>query len=275
MSYLNRFFKEVFENPNQIDGTLPTTNSLESASDAQLAEHLKIDQYDSFRLTDAVRPAIDPTIKPCQGYRHDTYIDEETQTKVPVVMAAASREELFPLFLKLIQKLGPYVDVVLESSHSNVEGKHVDLYREQIDMAVLTSILWDFEDLLLNDGCTGIAVLNPETPQEIQFEEHKLLIIYGSPLETYEFILEQHGVPENQGVKFITEAEHIHSTSDEYAQRFYELRTALGLDGNQQDTRGQYDQGDQYGSDDYPQGNDSSECWKDSYRDDSSGGLLS
>lgn len=275
MSYLNRFFKEVFENPNQIDGTLPTTNSLESASDAQLAEHLKIDQYDSFRLTDAVRPAIDPTIKPCQGYRHDTYIDEETQTKVPVVMAAASREELFPLFLKLIQRLGPYVDVVLESSHSNVEGKHVDLYREQIDMAVLTSILWDFEDLLLNDGCTGIAVLNPETPQEIQFEEHKLLIIYGSPLETYEFILEQHGVPENQGVKFITEAEHIHSTSDEYAQRFYELRTALGLDGNQQDTRGQYDQGDQYGSDDYPQGNDSSEGWKDSYGDDSSGGLLS
>lgn len=274
MSYLNRFFKEVFENPNQVDGTVPIVNSLESASDAQLAEHLKIDQYDSFRLTEAVRPAMDPTIKPCQGYRHDTYVDEETQTKVPVVMAAASREELFPLFLKLIQKLGPYVDVVLESSHSNVEGGHVDLYREQIDMAVLTSILWDFEDLLLNDGCTGIAVLNPNTPQEIQFEEHKLLIIYGSPLETFEFTLEQHGVPEDQGVKFITEAEHIHSTSDEYAQRFYELRTALGLDGNQEDTRGQYDQGDQYEGDGYQPGNDSSEGWKDSYGDEGSGGLL-
>ena len=273
MSYLNRFFKEVFENPNQIDGTSPIVNSLELASDAQLAEHLKIDQYDSFRLTDAVRPAMNPTIKPRQGYRHDTYIDEETQTKVPVVMAAASREELFPLFLKLIQKLGPYVDVVLESSHSNIEGGHVDLYREQIDMAVLTSILWDFEDLLLNDGCTGIAVLNPETPQEIQFEEHKLLIIYGSPLETYEFILEQHGVPEDQDVKFITEAEHIHSTSDEYADRFYQLRAALGLDGNQQDTRGQYDQGDEFKNDDYLPGNDSSEGWKDSYGDDG-GGLL-
>ena len=279
MSYLNRFFKEVFENPNQSDGVLPITNSLESASDAQLAEHLKIDQYDSFQLTDAVRPAIDPTIKPCQGYRHDTYVDEETQTKVPVVMAAASREELFPLFLKLIQKLGPYVDVVLESSHSNVEGGHIDLYREQIDMAVLTSILWDFEDLLLNDGCTGIAVLNPNTPQEIQFEEHKLLIVYGSPLETYEFILEQHGVPENQGVKFITEAEHIHSTSDEYVQRFYELRTALGLDGNQEDTRGQYDQGSQgsqegqYQDNDSWQDQDSSEGWKDSYGDEGEGGL--
>ena len=32
-------------------------------------------------------------------------------------------------------------------------------------MPVLKSILWDFEDLLMNDGCTGIAVLNPGTPQ--------------------------------------------------------------------------------------------------------------
>ena len=272
MSYLNRFFSEVFENPNQPGNNLPIHNSLESASDAQLAEHLKINQYDSFQLTDAVRPAMDLKIKPCQGYRHDTYIDEETQTKVPVVMAAASQEELFPLFLKLIERLGPCVDVVLESSHSSVEGGHVDLYREQIDMAVLTSVLWDFEDLLLNDGCTGIAVLNPNTPQEIQFEEHKLLIVYGSPLEAFEFILEQHGVPEDQEVKFITEAEHIHSSSDEYAQRFYELRTALGLDGNQQDTRGQYD-GEDYSQEDGGFGSDSSEGWKDSYGDDDAGGI--
>ena len=276
MSYLNRFFSEVFENPNQPGGNVPIHNSLESASDAELAEHLKVDQYDSFRLTDAVRPAMDLKIKPCQGYRHDTYIDEETQTKVPVVMAAASREELFPLFLKLIQKLGPCVDVVLESSHSSVEGGHVDLYREQIDMAVLTSILWDFEDLLLNDGCTGIAVLNPNTPQEIQFEEHKLLIVYGSPLETFEFTLEQHGVGENQDVKFITEAEHIHSSSDEYAQRFYELRTALGLDGDQTDTRGQYS-GEDYSQDGgySPEGGlgDSGDGWKDSYGDDEAGGI--
>jgi len=99
-----------------------------------------------------------------------------------------------------------------------------------------------------------------------------LLIVYGSPLEAYEFILEQHGVPENQDVKFITEAEHIHSSSEEYAQRFYELRTALGLDGNQQDTRGQfegedYSQDDGFSTDGFSDG-DSSEGWKDSYGDD-------
>ena len=228
MTYLNRFFQEVFDN-----NPLPSTgSSFEQATDAQMAAHLQTDQYDSFHLTEAIRPAMDLKIKPGQGYRHDTYVDQETKAKVPVVMAAASREQLFPLFIRLIQRLGPVVDVVLESSHAQGEGGHVDLYREHIDMPVLTSILWDFEDLLLNDGCTGIAVLNPNTPQEIQFEEHKLLIIYGSPLEPFEFTLESHGVGENEGIKFITEAEHIHSSSDEFAEQFSQLKTALGLDGD-------------------------------------------
>jgi len=198
-----------------------------------LTAHLKIDKYDAFQLTEAVRPAMDLKIKPSQGFRHEVYVDEDSKTKVPVIMAAASREKLFPLFIQLIQRLGSVVDVVLESSHAQGEGGHIDLYREHIDMPVLCSILWDYEDLLVNDGCTGIAVLNPNTPQEIQFEEHKLLIVYGSPLEPYEFTLESNGVSENQQMKFITEAEHIHSSSDDYAEQFSQLRTALGLDGNQ------------------------------------------
>jgi len=247
MSYLNRFFQEVFDPSN--DAT-QKFNSFDAVSDSQLADHLKVNQYDSFHLTDAVRPAMDLKIKPCQGYRHDVYVDEESKAEVPVVMAAASREKLFPLFIQLIQRLGTAVDVVLESSHAQAEGGHVDLYREHIDMPVLTSILWDFEDLLLNDGCTGIAVLNPNTPQEIQFEEHKLLIVYGSPLEPYEFTFEQHGVSEKEDMKFITEAEHIHSSSDEYAERFFQLRTALGLDGEQDAQREKY--GDEsYGEDNY------------------------
>jgi hypothetical protein len=239
MSYLNRFFQEVFEDSHS---PAQNSNSFESATDEQLSAHLLINQYDSFQLTDAVRPAMDLKVKPSQGYRHDVYIDVESKAKVPVIMAAASREKLFPLFIQLIQRLGSVVDVVLESSHRNVEGGHVDLYREHIDMPVLTSVLWDFEDLLTNDGCTGIAVLNPNTPQEIQFEEHKLLIVYGSPLEPYEFTLESNGVVEDQGIKFITEAEHIHSTSETYAERFFQLRTALGLDGNQEDSRAYEDE---------------------------------
>ncbi|MEL7498004.1 MAG: hypothetical protein AAFN77_10365 [Planctomycetota bacterium] len=250
MTHTNPASDNAFDNSRDPNSS---ANSFRTASDAQIAAHLQVNQYDSFELTDAVRPAMDLKIKPSQGYRHDVYIDEESKARVPVIMAAASRQQLFPLFMQLIQRLGSTVDVVLESSHhSSGDAGHVDLYREHIDMPVLTSVLWDFEDLLMNDGCTGIAVLNPNTPQEIQFEEHKLLIVYGSPLEPYEFTLESHGVLENQGMKFITEAEHIHSSSENYAQRFFQLRTALGLDGSQTNDDRRFDEsfGDErYGED--------------------------
>ena len=63
--------------------------------------------------------------------------------------------------MSLIEQLGDVVDVVLETSHGHQSHGHTDLYREYIDMPILQSTLWDFEDLLTNDGCTGIAVLNP------------------------------------------------------------------------------------------------------------------
>ena len=155
-----------------------------------------------------------------------------------MIMAAVSKPLVFETFMKLIQRLGPVVDVVLESSHGQTATGHTDLYREHIDMPVLTSVLWDYQDLLTNDGCTGIAVLNPRVPQEIQFEEHKLLICYGSPLEPYEFILDQAGVVENDNLRFITESEHVHASSAKYVAQFEKLRTDLGLDGTAgQDTR--------------------------------------
>lgn len=238
MGFLNRFFDDVFdESPLFKNKSQKSANSFDSVAQDHLEAHLQVDQYNSFRLTDAVRPAMDLKITPSQGYRHDVYVDEQSNSRVPVVMASASREALFPLFIQLIQRLGPVVDVVLETSHDQDKtGKHIDLYREHIDMPVLTSTLWDFEHLLTNDGCTGIAVLNPNTPQEVQFDEHKLLIMYGSPLEPFEYTLEANGVNHDGDIRFITEAEHIHSSTEAHYQRFMELRTALGLDGRHHET---------------------------------------
>ena len=247
MSFLEQFFEDNFDsspNPNnppgdtsQNDDQSPTPtpegNSFQKASDSELAEHLKVNTYGQFQLTDAVRPAFDLKVKPTEGYRHEKYHDEESGTSIPVVMAAVSKEKLFSTFMELIGKLGTVVDVVLESSHEEGPEGHRDFYRENIDMSVLQSVLFDYEDLLLNDGCTGIAVLNPSQPQEVQFEEHKLLIIYGSPLEQYEFMLERSGVSESPNMQFITEAEHVHSSSEKYLKRFEQLRCALGLDGSQ------------------------------------------
>jgi len=227
MGFLKKFFKSVFH-----EGA-PTVkaSSFEELSDEQLEAHLGVSKYGDFVLTDAVRPAFDLKVVPAQGYRHDSYRDPEAKTSVPVLMGAVSKEKIFEAFLDLLDPLGNEVDVVLETSHHKSGGGHTDLYREQIDLPVLKSILWEFEDLLTNDGCTGIAVLNPGIPQEVQFDEHKLLIVYGQPLDVYEEIFQSHRVQGKNGLKFLTEAEHVHSSSDQYHQQFEELKFRLGMDG--------------------------------------------
>jgi hypothetical protein len=196
----------------------------------QLESHLKVARYGDFVLTDAIRPSFDLKVVPQPGYRHDVYRDEESGADVPVLMAAASAEDLFEIFMELIDPLGSEVDVVLETSHHRNTAGHSDLYRESIDMPVLKSTLWDFEEMLLNDGCTGLAVLNPARPQEVQFDEHKLLIVYGSPLERFEAILEKRGLECDEQLRFVTEAEHVHSSSERYYRQFETLKTRLGLD---------------------------------------------
>jgi len=226
MGFLKRFFRNVFR-----DGAAPTgTSSFERLSEEELEAHLGVVRYGDFVLTDAIRPSYDLQIVPRQGYRHDVYHDSESHSSVPVLMGAASSDELFETFMELLDPLGCEVDVVLETSHNRENRGHVDLYREHIDMPVLKSILWDYEELLLNDGCIGIAVLNPGMPQEVQFDEHKLLIVYGENLAEYENVLQSRDVRCDDQMKFITEAEHVHSSSEEFMRQFEELKMRLGMD---------------------------------------------
>ena len=226
MGFLKRFFRNVFR-----EGSMPAgTSSFEHLGEEELEAHLGVAKYGNFMLTDAVRPSYDLQVVPTQGYRHDCFNDEQSNTSVPVLMTAVSKEALFETFMDMLDPLGSVVDVVLETSHSRESNGHTDLYREHIDMPVLKSILWDFEDLLINDGCTGAAVLNPGIPQEIQFDEHKLLIVYGEELAAFEAVLDQHRINCDDELKFVTEAEHVHSSSDHYAREFEELKTRLGMD---------------------------------------------
>ena len=227
MGFLKKFFRNVF---HETTPTFTSSSSFETLSEEELETHLAVSKYGDFQLTDAIRPSYDLKVTPQSGYRFDTYVDEETRANVPVLMASASREKLFELFMDMLDPLGDEVDVVLETSHSQGAGGHIDLYREHIDLPVLKSILWDYEDLLLNDGCTGIAVLNPNIPQEVQLDEHKLLIVYGKPLTAFQEALADHGLRHKEQMKFITEAEHVHSSSEIYHQQFEELKTRLGMD---------------------------------------------
>ena len=194
-----------------------------------MADHLRVERYGDFVLTDAIRPAAHLPVVPREGYRVEVYRDPSTRVEVPALVASASREKLFSLFLSLLEPLGPVVDVILETSHESQAGQHVDLVREEIDLPVLMSNLYDYEDLLLNDGCTGIAVIAAGGPMEVQFDEHKLLVVYSQDIEPFEEILLQDGLRRIDRMRVLTEGEHLHSTGPDHLDQFDQLACRLGV----------------------------------------------
>jgi hypothetical protein len=198
-------------------------------SSEKLTAHLRVDRYGDFLLTDAIRPALHVPIVPRQGFRAEVFRDAKTGLRVPVLAAAVSREQLFDAFLALLSPLGEAVNVILETSHHNDGAAHRDLQREHIDLPVLMSYFCDFEDLLLNDGCTGVAVLARGGLMEVQFDEHKLLVVYARDLSPFERILRDFGIRRDDALRLITEAEHLHSTDPNHFSQFEQLCCRLGI----------------------------------------------
>jgi len=226
MSFIQRFLERVLRNnPTRMPRT-----SFDDLSQEQLDAHLRVGRYGNFTLTDAVRPSIGLDVIPREGYRRDVYCDPDSGNKMPVLAASVSSDRLFDVFMDLLDPLGEVVDVVMESSHDSEPGSHADLYREHMDTVILKSTLYDYESLLMNDGCTGLAALNPSGPMEVQFDEHKLLFVYAHDLEPFEAILKDYGLRRDDTLKFISEAEHLHSTDDEHRDEFDELLCRLGID---------------------------------------------
>jgi hypothetical protein len=194
---------------------------------ATLEAHLSRRQYGPFTLTDAVRPGWQLDVVPRAGYRHDAYVDPRSGTRLPALVAAVSSEHLFETFLRLLEPLGDTLDVVLETSHEHTTH-HDDFTREGIERLVLESVCWDFEDLLLDDGCTGIAVMHPELQMEVQLDEHKLLVIYAQQRAPFERILAEQGIERNDRIRFISQAEHLHTSHTRFARRFDDMANRLG-----------------------------------------------
>jgi hypothetical protein len=195
-----------------------------------MVDHLRKNRYGSFTLTDAIRPALFRRVIPRQGFRIETYKDAKAGFTVPVLAAAVSREMLFDVFLDLLDPLGELCDVVLETSHDTDDSRHVDYFREQIDTPILKSHCCDFEDLLCNDGCTGLAVLSGMEPMEVQFDEHKLLVVYAADLEPFARILQGFGIDQNDSLKLISEGEHLHSSDPRHRPEFDQLAYRLGVE---------------------------------------------
>lgn len=190
--------------------------------------NVRQNRYGDFLLTDAVRPGPGVPVIPAEGYRLSRFRDRETGICLPVLGASVSAERLFEVFLDLLEPLGPEVHVVLETSHETGGDHHVDLRRGDIDLPVLMSYFCDFEELLLNDGCTGVAVVAAGKRMEVQLDEHKLLFVYARDLKPFRRIMKRHGIALSPELQLIAEAPHLHHSQIRYVDDFNQLATRVG-----------------------------------------------
>lgn len=194
-----------------------------------LSDHLNVSRYGAFTLTDAIRPGPGLPVLPREGYRVRVYRDRAAKLRLPMLSASVSAEKLFDVFLGLLAPLGEVVNVVVETSHGRDADDHLDYRRSHIDLPVLASYFCDHEDLLLNDGCTGVAVLAANGPMEVQFDEHKLLHVYAPSLKPFRRVLREYGVRRRVNLPLLSEGEHLHHTTDAYEDQFAQLCTRVGV----------------------------------------------
>ncbi len=182
----------------------------------------------SFSFSSAAYPAEEMNVSFSNGYKKSTFTDSLTQQEIPMLAIAVSKENVFDLFLQLTDLLGNTVDIILESSHRSQVSKHIDLHREEIDLPILQSYLQEFEMTISNDGCSGIAVMAKDKPMEIQFDEHKVIVVYAQNIAEFEKVLQQNHIKRNDSLQFVNDFEHFHSTSDKFEEEFNQLTSILG-----------------------------------------------
>jgi hypothetical protein len=167
-------------------------------------------------------------LQPQQGYRLAVF--QGATLRMPMLSAAVSAEHLFEVFLELVSLIGDYVDIVVESTHGLEWGQSRLWRREGIEQIVLSSHLCAFEQLLMHDGCTAIAVINRRRPAELQLDEHKLVHVYSPHLRPFRRCLNWWGIPRCRRLPLICEADHIHQTQPQFAHKLTSLLYSLGAE---------------------------------------------
>ncbi|MSR33132.1 MAG: hypothetical protein EXR99_16730 [Gemmataceae bacterium] len=181
-----------------------------------------------FSFSSGVFPAVEPISPFREGYRKCLYTDLGTGQEIPMLAVAVSQEKVFDLFLDLTSLLGSLVDIILETSHQKIASQHIDLHREDVDLPVAQSYLRQFENTLTNDGCSGVAVMARNRPMEVQFDEHKIIVVYAQKIGRFEKVLKAHGIRQDDALPLVTDFEHCHATTIEFEEEFQQLTNLLG-----------------------------------------------
>ena len=207
------------------NGNTDPESSFYGIDDDATKTHIAIKKYGDFIFTDAISPSYDLRVIPEEGYCHSIHW-LENEYSILTLVAAASREKMFQLFLDLLEPLGNKIGIAIHSSH--IDHNHPKKYfNEDIELYLLESIVHEYMDLLLHDGNTGIFVWDRAETKEVQWEEHKLFQIYATNFGPFEEIFSR-VLPLREEMRLICNAEHVHISSDEQYNEFLIMKDRLG-----------------------------------------------
>ena len=178
MGFLKRFFRNVFREGNagarNQQLRAPQRRGAGSAPGRRRATATSCSPS-------AVRPSYDLQVVPCQGYRHDSYRDEQNHSERAGAdgrrLAANSSSRSF---MDLLDPLGFAVDVVLETSHNRAATAATPTCTASTSTCRCSrASSGNTRTCCSTTAAPAWPCSIPAIPQEVQFDEHKLLIVYG------------------------------------------------------------------------------------------------
>lgn len=194
-----------------------------------------------FELTDAVCPigGFVPTV----GFRYSTYFDEYCG-RMKILAVSQTKGKLLESFVAIVEKILKFgrirrgqMNAVFESRHNPMDqtpGKKYDCierpkyYRDfvtdSIDPVSFLSRIWDWENLFVNDGFSGVSVMSKSAMSEVRIEVHKMILLLTPEtiiLKKVARFLRDSGMPKlAQDAPDIAEEPHLHIGHSDYKEEF-------------------------------------------------------
>ena len=203
-----------------------------------------------FELTDAVCPINEFGL--WAGFQRATYFDQVSGV-LQVVIINETKSLLFDLFTDLAEELlkiekvkRSCIDVVLESRHIPDDktgfGKKydccdraeffTDFVASHVDPVSFLSKLFDFEDLIMNDGFTGVSLLAIAAFCELRLDVHKVISVFSkrpNVAERMAAFLKKRGVAQLPiQAHTVAEKPHVHIGHSNYKDRFDQFVESVG-----------------------------------------------
>jgi len=172
-----------------------------------IQEAMQNKTYGNFTLTPAVVLFKDGDVIPSEGYKVEKLVmsDDNIRSRI---LVSASAEKILDIFDECISLLGDTCSIVLEDFRTD-KGDHIDHFAYYKDTFIVRSVLFDFEELLLNDGFVGLAIWSETAQAEVQLTMHKIILVYAADISRFKAALASFGIKEDPELRFFFEDFHL------------------------------------------------------------------